>query len=313
MFASRGSVSRVCRAIAGLAVLSVATTVGSTLVAGPAGAATSNALDISPVALPGATVGEPYTQQLYVTGNPSPATGPFAFTYTASPAYVVTPGCIAGLPPGMTLSSSGLISGTPLQVVQCGQFLVGVTDPAGDQGAAILTMSAGDLVVSPAPPQGTLGTAYSYQLAVTGVGVQAVGPFTFSVNPAFQSWTSSYASGLPAGLSLSSTGVLSGTPSLPEQTMFEVSVTDAAGDFSGNDLLTMTVGTGNATLDPTAIPLGTSIAVAEQTNQNDGQSLLQLLEVLLAPVQGLAATVEQDVACLPTVLAGPPYECPIGI
>lgn len=55
-------------------------------------------LTLSPAALPGATVGAPYSQQFTTSGG----TRPYVYTTNA-----------AAVPAGMALSSIGLLSGTP--------------------------------------------------------------------------------------------------------------------------------------------------------------------------------------------------------
>jgi hypothetical protein len=65
--------------------------------------------------LPNGTVGSPYSQSLFASGG----TAPYSWAVTSG-----------ALPPGLTLSSSGIISGTP---TAAGTFTVGatVTDSAG--------------------------------------------------------------------------------------------------------------------------------------------------------------------------------------
>ncbi len=72
-------------------------------------------LVITTTSLPSATVGEPYSQQLNASGGIPPYS------------WAVTSG---SLPPGLALSSSGLLSGTPAAAGQY-QFVVTVTDSSG--------------------------------------------------------------------------------------------------------------------------------------------------------------------------------------
>ncbi len=60
----------------------------------------ANGLSVATTSLPNGTVGTPYSQSLLPTGGQSPFT------------WMVVPGS-GSLPPGLTLSSSGVISGTP--------------------------------------------------------------------------------------------------------------------------------------------------------------------------------------------------------
>lgn len=110
---------------------------------------------------------------------------------------------------------------------------------------------------SPPPSYTTVGTPYSFQISdpAHGTPVQAWA----SAGPSGDCGPDGSAYGLPTGLSMSPTGLISGTPSMIEQA-------STCGDFIFADgtreeiPLTITVGTGNPTLDATAVPAGTSIA-----------------------------------------------------
>jgi choice-of-anchor A domain-containing protein len=131
--------------------------------------------------------------------------GPYTFTAT-------------GLPSGLSISSSGTISGTPL-VSGTFNYTVTVTDAAGNKGTVNCTIT-----VKPAPPvtanclcnSGQQGVAIT---PVTMVGSGGIGgPYTFT------------ATGLPAGLSISSSGTISGTPTVSGTFNYTVTVTDAGGN-----------------------------------------------------------------------------------
>ena len=126
----------------------------------------------------------------------------------------------SGLPSGLSVDpSTGSISGTPTATGTTNVTLSATN--AGGTGSATLK-----IVVLPPPPvitsallaTGTVGTAYTQSLAASGGTL----PYTWSV-----------ASGsLPAGLSLSSGGVISGTPSVESTANFTVQVTGGDGAFS---------------------------------------------------------------------------------
>jgi hypothetical protein len=82
---------------------------------------------------------------------------------------------------------------------------------------------------------------------------------------------------------MSSTGVISGTPDTIEQTQFCVNGAFPSGPESL--LLTMSVGTGNATLDPILIPEATQLATGEGT-------LLGTLEPILLGIDSLPTCVQ---------------------
>jgi len=131
------------------------------------------------------------------------------------------------LPPGLTLSSTGLLAGTPTTP---GGFVVGfeVKDSAGD--VAKLTVSVdigyGLSITSPTTlPVGFLDTTYAASLVAqggSGVGIK---------------WS---ATGLPQGINFSSTGVFSGSPDVAETSAIDVKVVDSAGN-SASALFTLIV------------------------------------------------------------------------
>jgi hypothetical protein len=136
--------------------------------------------------------------------------GPYTFSAT-------------GLPTGLTLSSTGTLSGTPI-VTGTFNYTVTITDKAGNKG----TLKCSLCVTPPPPPPtvscppnkgGKVGTYFTTTIPVTG----GVAPFTFSI-----------ATGsLPPGLTLNSkTGVISGTPTTDGTFNFTIKVVDAAGNVA---------------------------------------------------------------------------------
>ena len=122
------------------------------------------------------------------------------------------------LPAGLTLSSAGVISGTP-NTNGTQKFTVTVADsgsPAQQQSASfsIHVSGSGLSIGSTALSAGQVGLAYSAAFSVSG-GTPA---YTWSI-----------ASGsLPAGLTLSSAGVLSGKPAASGTSTFTVQVADSS-------------------------------------------------------------------------------------
>ncbi len=172
---------------------------------------------------PAGEVGASYSDQLAVTGGTSP------FTWTVS---------AGSLPPGVTLSSAGgLLSGTPTAAGTF-SFTVKVTDSASLSATAALTLTVipAPSLSNPAPPQGWTNTVYSDTLTVSG-------------GQAPYAWTVSSGS-LPAGISLSSDGVLTGQPTVTGTFAFTVKVTDAKAQFA-TQALSITVAQGvTATFAP---------------------------------------------------------------
>ncbi|WP_457795341.1 putative Ig domain-containing protein [Horticoccus sp. 23ND18S-11] len=141
----------------------------------------------------------------------------------------------SGVPSGMNLSADGVLSGTPTSAGTFSITVVG-TDGIGNSGVGVVT-----LVVAPAPvvvipvtfaamlSNGRVGAAYPLtNLVLTGVTPMSVA-----------------ATGAPGGMTVSPTGILSGTPTQAGTYLIALSARDAAG----------TLGTGTATLviAPTAV------------------------------------------------------------
>jgi hypothetical protein len=154
---------------------------------------------VTPDTLPGGIVGTAYTQTtLGASGGRSP------YTWTIAS---------GSLPAGLSLTSGGVISGTPTSAGLF-SFIVRVTDSA--QAVAGKTFTITIFQVTPDTlPSGIVGTAYT--------------PTTLSASGGKSPYTWAIASGsLPGGLSLSSGGVISGTPTAGGAFSFTVAVTDSA-------------------------------------------------------------------------------------
>ena len=161
---------------------------------------------------------------------PLTVTAPATVTITSGSTFTLTPSASQGappytysisagmLPPGLTLSTTGVISGTPTATGTF-TFTIQVTDGTGTivQTVVTVVVSAPALTIMTAGtlPAGTAGTAYlqGFQ-ALNGTGTL----------------TWSLAGGtLPPGLSVSPSGVLSGTPTQGGTFSFTVQVTDGGG------------------------------------------------------------------------------------
>ena len=138
----------------------------------------------------------------------------------------------------MTLSAStGLLSGTPTTAGTY-SFTVKVTDHSGlsDTKPVNLLIIAAPSLNFPAPPVGWTNTVYGYTLTESG----GTSPFTWSVS----------SGSLPAGISLSADGTLSGTPTATGTFSFTVKVTDANSQ-SATQATSLTVNAGvSATFTP---------------------------------------------------------------
>lgn len=129
--------------------------------------------------------------------------------------WAVTAGA---LPPGLTLASNGLLSGTPTTIGSY-PFTVNVTDsaPTPSMNSASFTIQITTppppTINNTPPPTGTVGTAYP--------------AFQFTATSGYLPLVWSETGALPAGLSLSADGVLSGTPQTDGQFPITLKVTDA--------------------------------------------------------------------------------------
>ncbi len=181
-------------------------------------------ISLTPASLPNPSVGTAYSQTVTANGG----TAPYTFS--------TTPGT---LPAGLSLSSAGVLSGTPTAAGTV-SFTITATDSSTGAGPYVgtrsytVTLNAPTITVTPASlPNPTFGTAYSQTVSAGG----GTSPYTFATT----------AGTLPTGLTLSSGGAISGTPTAGGTFSFTVTATDAGG-FTGSMAYTLTVSGGPAIL-----------------------------------------------------------------
>ena len=127
------------------------------------------------------------------------------------------------LPAGLSLSSSGLLSGLPTAGANA-NFTVRVTGQDGlaaTQAFNLYIASPPTITSNSTLPEGMARVAYNQKLSASGGAT----PYTWSIA----------AGELPEGLSLSSAGVISGTPATNVYESFTVRVTGQEGLFSTKD------------------------------------------------------------------------------
>lgn len=179
-------------------------------------------------ALTAGQVGSTYTVTLAISGGISPYT------------WSVTQG---NLPTGLTLgASTGIISGTP---TASGSYTF--TLKVADSGSPALTASAQfSIAISAAPPivfsttslsSATYNVAYTATVAATG----GAGALTYAVTTG----------SLPHGLTMSSAGAITGTPTAAGTVPFTVTASDAYGD-SAQQALSITVNYPAIVISPAA-------------------------------------------------------------
>jgi gliding motility-associated-like protein len=175
-------------------------------------------ISITPANLPNPVLGTAYSQAINSSGGTSPYT------------YAITAGA---LPSGLSLSSNGTFSGTATATGSY-TFTVKSTDALSSSKAAPYTIivAAPTIALVPAAlPGGTVGTVYSQSLTASG----GTAPYLYSIN----------AGALPAGISLSSAGILSGSPTAGGSSSFTVQATDATGGlgpYSANKNYVLDIG-----------------------------------------------------------------------
>jgi len=188
---------------------------------------------ITTATLPNGKVGTAYSQKVTATGD-----APITWSVASST-----------LPTGLSLApTTGVISGTPTTAATS-TFTVKATNSAGSntKQLSITIARSGGGGTNPPPTitaptittasltNGTIGTAYSQTVTATGTT-----PITWSIDNGT----------LPAGLTLSAAGVISGTPTTAGTSTFTVRAANSAGNNTKQLSITIVIG----------IPTFTSIA-----------------------------------------------------
>lgn len=203
-------------------------------------------LSLSPASVVSASYGVAYSQTFTAGGG----TAPYSYTESGS------------LPSGMTWNAAtATLAGTPTQTGTF-PFSVTTTDSTGGTGPATktqnytLTISAPTIVLAPATVSGgNVGTAYSATLTASG----GISPYSFAVT----------GGSLPTGISLSSAGALSGTPTAGGSFNVTVTATDAHGS-TGSQSYTLAIGTPTLVLSPASLHAAVAETPYSQTMTTSG-------------------------------------------
>jgi hypothetical protein len=157
---------------------------------------------VTPATLPGGTAGQAYSQTVSASGG----VAPYSFSVSAG-----------SLPTGLNLSSGGVLSGTPTASGSF-SFTVTASDANTQTGSLAYTVVIGVPTLSLLPatlPNGAGASPYTATFTASG----GIAPYTYAIS----------AGALPAGLTLSTAGVLSGTPAASGSFSFSVQATDSTG------------------------------------------------------------------------------------
>ena len=225
-----------------------------------------------------------------IAPTPEPGTGTngSAFTYSVPVSGGTTPltwSISAGaLPSGLTLNQSGVVSGTPnADATQSPYaFTVKVQDAATVAATQDYSLTINNppapVIATSAPPAGTNGTAYAaftFTLASGGLA-----PFTWSETGA-----------LPTGMTLTTAGKLSGTPTQAGSFAITVSVQDSSNPKqTASQGFTIQVNNPQApSISPTSLPDGAVGTPYSQTIQaNNGLAPYSWAVSAGTPPAGLA-------------------------
>jgi hypothetical protein len=203
--------------------------------------------------------------QVITVNNPANGNGTagaaFTETFTATNTIGTTTFTLASgtLPAGLTLAPNGVLSGTPTQT---GSFPITVTATdanscSGTGGTYTITIACQTITVTnPANAAGTVSAVFNETFTQTG----AIGTATFTT-----------ASTLPAGLTLGTNGVLSGTPTEDGTFPIVVTVTDANGCTGTGATYNLTIACQTITVTEPGVNTGTAgTAFSQQFTQTGG-------------------------------------------
>src|SRR5450755_3252119 len=186
--------------------------------------------------LPAAVAGILYTQQFGATAGVSP----YSWTATGQPSW-------------LTMSTTGLLSGTPPSAGTV-TFTAQVTDFAGgiSSGSFSFTVTAPLTITTNSPlPAGMVGVTYSQTLTATG----GSGPYTWAVTTGT----------LPPVLTLNpTTGLIGGTPTTAGTSNFTVQVSDST-LATATKAFTLTINPALAITTVSPLPPGTVNVSYSQT------------------------------------------------
>jgi hypothetical protein len=211
---------------------------------------------------------------------------PYSFAFTGAggcgPALPYQYSLIGGsLPPGLTLASSGQVSGTPTNAGGW-SFWVNLSDqnppsaswcvPADAQREFTITINGAGSPApgpSPGPPPAPALSITTSSLPMATVGATYSTTLSASGGSGTKTWTVT-AGSLPAGLSLSANGVVSGTPTAPGTTSFTANV--SAGGASSQRQFSLGVAAGLEIAAPATTVAEVAVPLTIELNATGGSA-----------------------------------------
>ncbi len=227
--------------------------------------------------LPTAIVGSGYSATLTANGG----LPPYSWTVQGT-----------GLPPGLTLSTGGVLSGTPTTAGNY-SFTAQVSDSYTPTQQATrsfsLTVSSTLTITTNSLPNGTISVAY--------------GPVTLAAGPGTLPFTWSVSSGtLPNGLTLSTDGIISGTPTTAGTFNFTLMVKDSGTpQQTATKALSIIIQPTLTITTTSPLPLGVVGAFYSQTFTATGPSPLTWSVISGLAPPGLTLTNSGTLAGTPSV------------
>ena len=233
-------------------------------------------ITLSPGSLSNGIVGVTYNSSFSASGG----TAPYSYSITSG-----------SMPAGLSLSTSGTLSGTPT-TGGAYNFSIGVQDRYGATGsqAYSLTVSAPSITLSPGSlSNGTVGTPYSATLSSTG----GTAPYSYSIT----------SGSLPTGLSLNTgTGAISGIPSVAGAYNLTITATDT-NSATRSQAYSITIGAqvpvstaviavvpANSSLNPITLNIsgGAATSVAVASAASHGTAMASGTSISYTPAAGFS-------------------------
>jgi len=189
---------------------------------------------ITTTTLPDGVAGFPYSETLTATG-----TAPITWTIETG-----------NLPAGLTISTGGVISGTPTTEGTFNFTVKAANSVGSDTKPLTIKIYTIPAITTTTLPDGVIGTAYNSTLVATGTT-----PITWTIE----------SGNLPAGLTISTGGVISGTPTTEGTFNFTVKATNNYGADTKSLTITILTNEVPPVITTTTLPDGTTGTAYNQT------------------------------------------------